>query len=113
MPLTIDVQTHAAVSVLKLEGDLTAANQGVLSALAKPLLERKEPRLILELGAVPFITSAGLGELVRLVAQANSQGGRILLAAPSPFVADVLDTTKLNRFFEVCEDLGTALARFG
>ena len=111
MSLTVDVQTHSTISILKLNGDLTVSDQGVLSMAAKPLIEREQARIVLDLGAVPFITSSGLGELVRLVAQANSQGGRVLLANPTPFVADVLDTTKLNKFFEVCDSVETALAR--
>ena len=113
MSLTIKVETQPTITVVRLTGELTAPSHGVLTGSLKPLLEGGQPRVILDVTAVSFITSVGLGELVRVVAQANSVGGRVVLAGPTPFVADVLETTKLDKFFEICESVDAALHRLG
>ena len=72
-------------------------------ALSKFHLSWERPR--------QWINSGGLGLLVQLTARANSQGGRVVVSAPSPFVADVLETTRLNRFFDVAANTDDAVAR--
>ncbi|MBN2563083.1 MAG: STAS domain-containing protein [Phycisphaerae bacterium] len=109
MALTIDIEDHSHVSVLRLRGDLTITSDGLLVRKAKPLLEGENARIVLDMGGVAFISSAGLGDLVRLAAHANSQGGRIVLANLTPFVAGVLNTTKLDNFFDVRGDVNEAM----
>jgi anti-anti-sigma factor len=58
-----------------------------------------------------MVTSAGLGDLVRVTAQANSQGGRVVLANLTPFVSGVLDTTRLSAFFEISANVDSAIAK--
>ncbi len=113
MSLKVEIHTHPSTAVLKLSGELTAVNQNTLTNAMKPLLEGAQTRIVLDMTEVPFIGSTGLGELVKLVAQVNSQGGRVVLAGLTPFVADVLDTTKLNRFFEISDTPEAAMARLG
>ncbi len=72
---------------------------------------RDGSRIVLDLRGLTYINSGGLGLLVQLTARANSQGGRVVVAAPSPFVADVLETTRLNRFFDVAAGTDDAVAR--
>ncbi|MCG8408210.1 MAG: STAS domain-containing protein [Phycisphaerales bacterium] len=106
-PLKIEFEERDRVSILKLDGYLQGNDE--LSEKIDGLLEKENCRIVLELSQVHLINSAGLGELVRLAAQANSQGGRLVFANPTPFVEGVLKTTRLDRFFEVHETLETAL----
>ena len=108
--MPIDVKNISGVSTVRPEGDLTGGDGGAFVDTVKRLLDRGSARVIIDLGAVDLISSAGLGDLVHLNAQANTQGGRLLMARPQPFVSGVFDTTKLNRFFEVFDDLEAALA---
>jgi anti-anti-sigma factor len=111
MEMTIEVQKRGAVSVVRAAGDLAGKDGGKFLKAVTDLLGFAKARVVLDLSQVPMITSAGLGELVRVTAQANTQGGRVLLAGLTPFVGGVLETTKLNSFFEVCPDVDTAVAR--
>lgn len=45
-------------------------------------------------------------------AQANIHEGRLVLANPSPFVAGVLEATKLDTFFEIYSSVEEALESF-
>jgi anti-anti-sigma factor len=74
-----------------------------------PLAGQNGTRLILDLSDSPRITSAGLGQLVKLVSDANSHRSRVVLARVTPFVGEVLSVTRLNRFFDVAETLSEAV----
>jgi anti-anti-sigma factor len=74
-----------------------------------PLVGQKGARLVLDLSDSARITSAGLGQLVKLVSDANSHASRVVLTRVTPFVGEVLNVTRLNRFFDVTETLSEAV----
>ena len=61
-----------------------------------PLLAEGGTSVIVDLSGSPFVNSAGLGQLVSLVAHANTKSSRAILCAPTPHVAGVLAVTKLD-----------------
>ena len=111
--MTMQVDNHAGVSVVRVAGDLTGRDGGEVFSTVSKLLEQDKPRIVIDLTSVSMISSAGVGDLVRITAQANSQHGRVLLANPSPFVKGVFGTTKLDTFFEVFPDVDGALSELG
>ncbi len=106
--LKIITDTADSATILRLEGELTGGTE--LGLTVTRLRGEGRDRLVVDLAQVWMINSAGLGELVRLTAEANSQGGRMLYVNPSPFVQGVFDNTRLNTFFEVHRSLDSALA---
>jgi anti-sigma B factor antagonist len=97
------------VHVLRLDGELVADDDGAFVAAVTDLFTGPGTRVILDLSGVKFLNSTGLGELVRVAAQANIQECRVALAAAPPFVAGVLQTTRLDRFFESYPSAAEAL----
>jgi len=91
------------------EGYVLAATSGPIDDTAKelfreylhPLVGQSGTKVVLDLSRSNFITSTGIGQLVSVVAHANTNGSRIVLAACAPFVSVVLDRCKLNRFLEM------------
>jgi len=76
-----------------------------------PLVGRAGGRLIVDLSGSPRINSLGISHLVRLATDANTNGSRLIYAAPSPFIANVFQVTKLERFFETAESVEEASRR--
>ena len=76
-----------------------------------PLVQQPGTRLILDLSKSERINSSGLGQLVLLVADANTRSSRVVLAACSPFISEVLRQSKLDRYFDVAESVAGALDR--
>ena len=107
--MTIDVEDHDGVKLLKLTGELTGGEDSALVDTVTDLLANRHARIVLDLGDVHYVNSAGLGELVRLVAQANIQESRVVLANLSAYLAGVLEMTKLDRFFETRPTVSEAL----
>ncbi len=109
--MTFEIAAQAGVQIVHLHGELTGDEMGAFVEQVTNLLSAPHQRIILELSDVPFLNSTALGQLVRVVAQANVQEGRVVLARPSPFVDGVLSTTRLNRFFEIFPTAGEALRK--
>ncbi len=84
-------------------GRLDAASAPVLQAALKAALAEDETRLLIDLSAVEFLDSTGLGILVGALKAARKVGGDLRLASPSPPVARLLRLTTLDRVFRVLE----------
>jgi len=76
-----------------------------------PLVGQRGTRLVLDLSQSNFITSRGIGLLVSLVAHANTNGSRVIMAACSPFIVAVFETTKLNTFFQIAPTVSEAISQ--
>lgn len=123
------------VTVMKLYGDLDSQSYTEVIREAQAAYEAGARRLALDLGKVPFISSAGLMAVhtVALIFGGNAvqagAGGRpsyraidpqkdsaarlcVKLVSPQPRVAQVLDTVGLSQFFETFGDVESAVASF-
>ncbi len=109
--MTIEVEKRGPVSIVRLAGDLNGKDGGRFVQTITGLLDSRDARIVVDLGQVPMVTSSGLGELVRVTAQANAQGSQLLLANLTAFVEAVLRTTKLDTFLGVCPDVDAAVAK--
>jgi anti-sigma B factor antagonist len=88
--------------------DGTAAVRDVMRSLA----DQGKKHIVLNLAAVNFVDSSGLGELVRTHASVRSHGGQLKLVNPSKHVHDLLKMTKLDRVLDIEQDEASALNSF-
>ena len=111
--MSVTIEDQAGIAIVHVQGDLVGADGGELVDAVTNLLTGPGTRIVIDLGGVHFVNSTGLSELVRVNSQANIQEARVVLAHLSPFVAGVLQTTRLDRFFEVCESTAQAVEKLG
>ena len=71
------------------------------------------PKVLVNLSAVDYIDSCGLGILVGLLVSSVKRGGELKLVAPSKRVAEALQRTHLDKVFVTYRDEGEGLAAFG
>jgi anti-anti-sigma factor len=64
-----------------------------------------------DLSGVTAIDSSGLNQLISLATHARMCGSQLVLFGPTPFVAGVLEITKLDKWFDVAEDEPAAVGR--
>ena len=87
------------VTAIKCHGELVSDTAGEIKELVRPLLPLGG-RIIIDLGDVKHLDSAGLGALVGLKASAIKQGLCILeLANMTPGVLELLRITHLTQMF--------------
>ena len=76
-----------------------------------PIVGQGEKNVILDLSEVKRINSRGIGHLVVLVSDANTNRSRVIMANPTAFVAGVFLVSKLDKFFEIADSVEQAIAR--
>lgn len=69
-------------------------------------------RLVLDLEAVTFVDSAGLGALIGAIRRARENGGDAVVCRPRPSVNRVLQLVGLPRIVYVARDLDEAKSHF-
>lgn len=108
--MEISTAQRGPATVFGLVGDLTDETG---DALAASVSERLLPGavVVVDLGGVAFMNSAGLSTLINLTAKANLQEARLVLAAPTPFVSGIFEMTRLNRFFTVAPSVDAAISQ--
>lgn len=107
--MEISKQQQGAATVFGLRGDLTDESGPGVAAVVSEILSPGKT-VVLDLGGVAFMNSAGLSTLINLTAKANLQEARLVLAGAMPFVAGIFEMTRLNRFFTIARSVDAALA---
>jgi anti-sigma B factor antagonist len=87
--------------LVQLSGRVVLDECDRLKAAIVPRIAPPVSQVILDLGRVEFIDSAGLGALVGMKVSSNKNRARLSLASPSKSVSDILLVSKLDSIFEV------------
>ncbi len=114
MALQFVEKETGGVTVLELSGRVTLGEESnQLRTKIKELLAQGKKRLVLDLGNVGYIDSAGLGTLVAGYTSAQSQGAGMKLANLTKRFREQLNITKLVTVFEVYNSVAEAVTSFG
>lgn len=103
----------ADVAVLSVGGRVDHANADQLRAgLAPPLADCRPGghQLVLDLGGVEYISSAGLRVLMLAARDARAQGGTLVVCGLQPLVDEIFAISRFNVVFRVFADRRAALA---
>jgi anti-sigma B factor antagonist len=113
MALQIIEKDINGVTVLELAGRVTLGDEsGQLRTKIKDVLGQGKKRLVLDLGNVNYIDSAGLGTLVAGYTSAQNQGAGMKLANLTKRFHEQLNITKLVTVFEVYGNVDEAIKSF-
>ena len=85
---------------------------GLLKDKINSLIQQGHKKLILNLEGVPYVDSAGLGEIVRTYTTVSRQGGSLKLLNLTKRIEDLLSITKLLTVFDTYESEQEALNSF-
>ncbi len=95
-----ELQEADNVIVLDMDGKLMIGDGDILlREKVEDLVEAGHRRVVLDLADVPYVDSAGLGEIVRCYTALQRKNGRLKLRNPSRRIQDLLKVTKLLSFF--------------
>jgi len=101
------------VVVVDLNGKLTIGEgDEVLREKINSLMQQGHTNLLLNLGEVPYVDSAGLGEIVRTFTTVKHQGGTLKLVNLTKRIKDLLTITKLLAVFDTYESEAEAVGSF-
>ena len=101
------------VVVLDLKGKITLGEgDELLKDKVNSLLNQGRKKIVLNLAEVPYIDSAGLGEVVRTYTTVSRQGGSLKLLNLTKRITDLLSITKLLTVFETFDSENDAVRSF-
>mgnify|MGYP005850474831 CR=1 FL=1 len=92
--------------ILMGEGDLE------IKKTVDDLLKKGKKNILLNLAHVPYLDSAGLGEIIRCFTTLRKNGGSFKLLSPNQRIIDLLGITKLLNVFDWYDNEDSALKSF-
>lgn len=114
--LTFDVRElgHIPAAVLvSMAGAIDASTVVNFQSTLENLQLKGVKRFILDMEGIKYVNSTGLGSLVRLADQLESDGGGFALVKIHPKVKVVFDMLGLNAFFKIFPNQDAAEKHFG
>ena len=111
--MVIEERIIGDVTILDLKGKMTLGEgDELLKDKINSLIHQGQKKLLLNLEGVPYIDSAGLGEIVRTYTTVSRQGGNLKLVNLTKRITDLLSITKLLTVFETFDTEPEALKSF-
>ena len=111
--MQIEERVVNEVTILDLKGKITLGDgDEALKDKINSLVMQNRRRILLNLAEVPYIDSAGLGEVVRTYTTVSRQGGQLKLVNLTKRITDLLSITKLLTVFETFDSEADALKSF-
>src|SRR6516162_761897 len=91
-----------SVVIVDVSGKITLGEGGdvLLKDKMRSLIQQGNKSLLLNLGGVSYVDSAGLGEIVQAYAAVNKGGGKLKLLNVTKRIKDLLAITKLLTVFD-------------
>jgi anti-sigma B factor antagonist len=101
------------VAILSLKGNLTpSVGDTLMRDTVHSLVNRGCKELVLDLSGVPYIDSAGIGEIVAIHTAVTRRHGTLKLLNVPKRIRDLLVITKLLTVFETFDDATEAVRTF-
>jgi anti-sigma B factor antagonist len=102
------------VAIVTVSGDITLNKGGdvLIKDKIQSLIHQGYKSILLDLGAVSYVDSAGLGELVQAYATTRNRGGALKLVNVTKRLQDLLVVTRLVTVFESFDSEAEGIASF-
>ncbi|MGE0563510.1 MAG: STAS domain-containing protein [Pseudolabrys sp.] len=99
------------VSILRPQGRLDSATSPALEAEIARTIADGADRLLLDLGELSYISSAGLRIVLQAAKQMKSRGGRFALCALNAPIREIFDISGFSGFLDISPSQDEAVAR--
>jgi anti-sigma B factor antagonist len=111
--MKIEERAVSGVTILDLHGKmLIGEGDELLREKINQLVENGTEKIVLNLAEVPYVDSAGLGEIVRCYTTVSRKNGKLKLLHLTKRIHDLLSITKLLTVFETYDSEEDAVKSF-
>ena len=110
MDLRVEVSTQGDWSVVTVGGEIDVATAPRLREQLIALVNGGSYHLVIDLEAVDFIDSTGLGVLIGALKRVRTQGGELALVCTERRILKVFEITGLDRVFRIGGTVEEAMA---
>ena len=110
MDLVVQLEERDGWAVARLSGDLDLTTSPRLREQIVQAITNGRSQIVLDLEAVDFVDSTGLGVLVGLLKRARTQGGDLRLVSTRTSFRKILELTALERALPLAASVDDAIA---
>ncbi len=112
-PCRVVTREVGDVGVLMVRGRLDpTGTTDPLEAAVNTLVEKGRTNILMDLRSVSYISSNGIGSIIKAYRSVLRQDGHVKLLNPSQCVRNILSISKLDGMFEVFTDEKAAIESF-
>jgi anti-sigma B factor antagonist len=112
-PMKFSTRKKGEVVIIDVDGQILLGDGDVeIKEAVDALLKKGTKNILLNLAKVPYLDSAGLGEIIRCFTALRKGGGDFKLLSPNRRIIDLLTITKLLNVFDCYENESSAIASF-
>ena len=109
--MQVDVNERGGFSHLALTGRIDSATAGGFEATLLGLLADRDQSVLVDLGGVDFVSSAGLRVFLLGAKKVKGTSARMVLCAMDANIRKVFAMSGFDRILEITEDVETGEAR--
>jgi anti-sigma B factor antagonist len=114
MSKTISTRQVGGVTIVDIRGRIVLGEESAsVRDVVCDLLSKGHKQILLNLGAVDYIDSMGLGSLVAAFVSVRKQEGELKLLNLTNKVTDIMQITKLYTVFDIMNDEAAGVKSFG
>ena len=107
---TINKEFQDDVTILRMSGQMREIGADALRDELDALLEDDRYKLVFDLTDITFISSVGLGQMMRAFRAATDNDGYVRIVNPQPLVEEVFRFTKLHTLIGIFPTIEEAIA---
>lgn len=110
MDIGLDLHKRDGYAVLLVSGEVDVATVPRMREQLHSLVAQGDNRIVVDLDAVDFLDSTGLGVLVGALKRVRASGGDLQLICTQPRIRKVFEVTGLTKVFAIHDTLDEAVA---
>ena len=105
-------EASSPVSLISLRGTIETTNASGLEETLERVINDRCYRIVVDLGAISYVSSAGWGIFISEIKRIRRNGGDIKLVGMSPEVREVFELLEFNSILRPFESTADALSDF-
>jgi anti-sigma B factor antagonist len=109
---SVTVRQTGSICLIDVSGRLTSFEIGALRDSISRLMKQRRKNIVLNLIALQYLDSSGIGELARIYVSVVKEGGQMKVVGLSPKVEEILKITQLYQVFPEFPSEEAALQSF-
>jgi anti-sigma B factor antagonist len=107
----IQLRRSGTIYVIDVKGEMDLFNSSKLKDVVKALIDRNVRDFVVNLEALEYMDSSGIGALLWVYSELRKRGLALLITNPRGSVKRVIELTKLNGYLPIAAGLAEAVSR--
>jgi anti-anti-sigma factor len=109
--MEVKVEHLGTLLLVTVVGRLDTGTAPAFDAQLAPVLAEPRPHILLDLGSVAYISSAGLRSILQLVKHTAAHGGRVGIHSAPGHIMEVVEISGFPSLLDVYPDRASALSQ--